>query len=109
MHYKLIVTDEYKKRLKRFFKHHPEMMDRYEKMVHILTTNPSHASLRLYKLKGNLKEYYSVSITMGYRMVIDFIIKEDTITPIDIGNYDNVYGKWGFHLLIMQISGSILL
>ena len=93
MNYKLIVTDEYKKRLKRFFKRHPEMVDRYDKMVHILTINPSHPSLRLHKLKGNLKEYYSVSITMEYRMVIDFIIKDDTIIPIDIGNHEDVYGK----------------
>jgi len=47
--------------------------------------------LRLHKLEGKLRIYYSVSITMEYRIVIDFIIKENEIIPIDIGSHDEVY------------------
>ena len=91
MNYKFIVTDEYKKRLKKFFKRHPEMLKRYAKAIMILEVDPFHPSLRLHKLKGNLEEYHSVSINMEYRVVIEFIVKNNEIIPIDIGSHDDVY------------------
>ena len=91
MNYKFIVTDEYKKRLKKFFKRHPDMLKRYVKAITILEIDPFHPSLRLHKLKGNLQEYHSVSINMEYRVVIEFIVKNNEIIPIDIGSHDDVY------------------
>ena len=91
MNYKFIVTDEYKKRLKKFFKRHPDMIKRYGKAIIILETDPFHPSLRLHKLKGNLQAYFSVSINMEYRVVIDFIVKNNEIIPIDIGSHEDVY------------------
>jgi len=91
MSYKLLITPEYKKRLKKFLKKHSNLIDRYEKAMVILEQNPHHPSLRLHKLKGRLQEYYYISITMEYRVVIDFIIKDDLIIPIDIGSHDEVY------------------
>jgi len=91
MSYKLVVTDEYLKKLKRFLKRHPNLFDRYTKTIEILEVNPYHPSLRLHKLKGRLCEFYSISITMEYRILIDFIIKNDEIIPIDIGTHDEVY------------------
>lgn len=90
MSYKLIITYEYKKRLKKFLKKHPNMFDRYAKCIHILEADPYHPSLRLHKLKGKLSDFYSISINMEYRVIIDFIIKDDEIIPIDIGTQDNV-------------------
>lgn len=91
MNYKFIITDEYKKRLKKFFKRHPDMLKRYSKAMMILEADPFHPSLRLHKLKGNLQEYFSISINMEYRIVIDFIIKEKEIILIDIGSHNDVY------------------
>ena len=91
MNYKFIITDEYKKRLKKFFKRHPDMIKRYAKAITILEIDPFHPSLRLHKLKGNLQEYHSVSINMEYRVVIEFIVKNNEIIPIDIGSHDDVY------------------
>ena len=50
-----------------------------------------HPSLRLHKLKGKLADFYSISINMEYRVIIDFIIKDGEIIPIDIGSHDDVY------------------
>ena len=91
MTYKIIVTEAYKKRVKKFLKKHPDMFERYAKAITILEVNPFHPSLRLHKLKGNLNEYFSVSINMEYRVVIDFLIVDNEIIPIDIGNHDEVY------------------
>lgn len=43
------------------------------------------------KLEGNLKEYYSISISMQYRVVIDFVIEDGDIIPIDIGSHEEEY------------------
>ena len=91
MTYKITVTDSYKKRIKKFLKKHPDMFDRYAKAITILEVNPFHPSLRLHKLKGNLNEYFSVSINMEYRVVIDFLIVDEKIILVDVGSHDEVY------------------
>ena len=91
MSYKIVRTDSYFKKLKKFIKKHPEILDRYIKCIEILEINPFHPSLRLHKLKGNLNDYYSVSINMQYRIVIDFIIDNNKIILLDIGTHDEVY------------------
>ncbi|MBK9257075.1 MAG: type II toxin-antitoxin system RelE/ParE family toxin [Saprospiraceae bacterium] len=57
----------------------------------LLQTNPSHPSLRLHKLKGNLSDLHSVSLNMKYRILLDFIIKDDQVILIDIGDHDGMY------------------
>ncbi len=91
MNYKIIQTDEYFKKLKKFIKKHPEVLAKYIKMVELLEIDPYHPSLRLHKLQGKLRVYYSVSINMKYRVVIDFILNDNEIIPIDIGTHDEVY------------------
>lgn len=91
MPYKISFDQRYKKRLIKFLKEHPEMLERYEKTLTILANDPQHSSLRLHKLKGKLKEYWSVSISMQYRIVIDFLIIDGIIVLLDIGSHDDVY------------------
>jgi mRNA-degrading endonuclease YafQ of YafQ-DinJ toxin-antitoxin module len=67
------------------------MFERYIKTMEILEVNPYHPSLRIHKLKGNMGEYHSVSINLEYRIIIDFIIRDNEIIPIDIGTHDEVY------------------
>ena len=38
-----------------------------------------------------LLAYFTISINMSYRVVIDFVIQNDEIIPIDIGSHDEVY------------------
>ncbi|MFP4333272.1 MAG: type II toxin-antitoxin system YafQ family toxin [Campylobacterales bacterium] len=91
MNYEIIITDQYFKKLKNFIKKHPDILDRYAKTIELLEVDPCHPSLRLHKLNGKLRAYHSVSITMQYRVVIDFVIKDKQIIPIDIGTHDEVY------------------
>lgn len=91
MKYKIIRTDEYFKKLKKFIKKHPDALDRYVKTIELLEIDPFHPSLRLHKLQGQLNAYHSISINMKYRIVIDFILVEKEIIPIDIGTHDEVY------------------
>lgn len=91
MSYTLIFSKSYEKRSKKFFNHHPELLSVYEKTLILMTKNPFHPSLRLYKLKGSLKSLYSISINMQYRVVIDFLIEDDKILFIDNGAHDQIY------------------
>ena len=86
--YKLIFTESYLKRERKFLKRHPELVERYKKILRLLELNPSHPSLRLHKLKGKLEDKYSVSITMSYRIILTFAVTERGIVLIDIGSHD---------------------
>ncbi len=89
--YKILETKSYVKKLKKFFKKHPDIFKKYEKTIYILEANPNHSSLRLHKLEGKLKDFYSISIDMEYRIILDFIIIDNQIFLIDIGSHDDVY------------------
>ncbi len=85
---KLIFTNSYEKLAKKFIKKHPELLSQYKKTLQLMEINPHHPSLRLHKLQGKFSEIYSVSINMAYRITIDFIIEDDIIILINIGNHD---------------------
>jgi len=89
--YKLIETSSYAKKIRKFLKKHPNVFKKYAKTIFFLEKNPHHPSLRLHKLQGSLSEYYSISIDLEYRVIIDFIIVDDVIYLIDIGSHDEVY------------------
>lgn len=87
----IIYTDSYLKREKRFFKKHPELISQYEKTLRLLELNPSHPSLRLHKLQGQVSELHSVSINISYRISIYFMVDEDKIVPVDLGSHSEIY------------------
>ena len=89
--YRIDFSEKYEKKAKKFFKKHQNLKDKYIKTLKLLSLNPFHPSLRLHKLKGELKEFYSVSIDMEYRIIIDIIIIDERIILIDIGPHDEVY------------------
>ncbi len=81
----------YEKKAIKFFKKHKDVYPQYKKTIEILSKNLHHPSLRLHKLQGKLSSFYSVSINMKYRIVLDFIIQNDVIILIDIGSHNDVY------------------
>ncbi len=91
MPYKILQSDKYLKRATKFFKKHPDLLSKYSKTIKQLEKDPFYPSLHLHKLKGELNEYYSVSIDMSYRIVINLIITDKEIILLDIGSHDEVY------------------
>lgn len=88
---KVIFTESYEKRARKFIKRHPELLEQYGKVLKLLSLNPYHPSLRLHRLKGRLTSLSSVSVNYSYRITLKFLIKDDTIILIDIGRHDDVY------------------
>jgi len=89
--YKLLFTHTYLKREEKFLKKHPELIERYKKILRLLEINPHHPSLRLHKLKGRFCGKYSISITTNYRILLTFAVTEKGIVLLDIGAHEDVY------------------
>ena len=87
----IIFTESYVRRAQKFFRKHPKLLSQYDKCLQLMEVNPFHPSLRLHPLKGKLQGVYSISITLSYRLTIEFLIQEKEIIPINIGSHDEVY------------------
>lgn len=91
MSWTLIFTAQYEKRALRFLKRHPELERQYLKTLQLLEANPFHSSLRLHRLSGRLTDLHSVSINLSYRITMEFLIENQEIIPVDVGDHDTVY------------------
>lgn len=91
MTYKIIITESYEKRAKKFFKNHKHLIKQYSKTLELLELNPFHPSLRLHPLHGNLEGLHSVSINISYRITIEFIMSKKKIILINVGSHEAVY------------------
>jgi toxin HigB-1 len=89
--YRILYTDAYVKRAKRFARKHPDIIPQYENTLKLLEINPFHDSLELHKLKGKLSGHYAVSINIYYRIRLDLISEGNKILLIDVGSHDDVY------------------
>ncbi len=55
MSYKVTYTTAYNKKASKFLKKHTSLIDKYQKTIELLESNPQHPSLRLHKLEGAFK------------------------------------------------------
>lgn len=49
------------------------------------------SSLRLHALSGRLAGLHSVSINLPYRITLEFLVVDNEIMPIDIGDHGTVH------------------
>ncbi|MBC7963204.1 MAG: plasmid stabilization protein [Steroidobacteraceae bacterium] len=91
MSWTLVFTEQYEKRALRFLKRHPELEKQYLKTLQLMEANPLHPSLRLHPLAGRLAGLHSVSINLSYRITLEFMIHDQEIIPVNVGDHDSVY------------------
>jgi addiction module RelE/StbE family toxin len=91
MSYKLLFTKSYEKIERRFFKRHPDLLDRYHKTLVLLEQDPFQPALRLHPLKGRLSGLHAVSINLQYRITLELEIREKEIILISVGSHGEVY------------------
>jgi mRNA-degrading endonuclease YafQ of YafQ-DinJ toxin-antitoxin module len=91
MSWTLVFTEQYEKRAQRFLKRHPELEKQYLKTVQLLEINPFHPSLRIHPLSGRLSGLHSVSINLSYRITLEFLLNDQEIIPVNVGDHDSVY------------------
>lgn len=91
MSYTLVFTEAYERRAVRWLKRHPDLRQQYLKTLQLLEANPFHPSLRLHALGGKLQGLHSVSINLSYRITLEFMIQDEQIIPVNVGDHEAVY------------------
>lgn len=89
--WRLVFTRQYNRRAARFIKRHPKVTGQYAKALQLLEVNPHHPSLRLHALKGKLAGLHGVSINLSYRITLEFLLADNDIVLINVGDHDEVY------------------
>ena len=91
--YVIQATDQFLRQAKKFFKKHPDLKARFAKLVTTLARDPLQPSLRLHPLTGKLEGLWAGSLTYRYRVTLRLMITENKIVLLDVGSYDEVYGR----------------
>jgi addiction module RelE/StbE family toxin len=73
--FQLKKTDFFLRKAKKFFKKHPDLIQKFKKVTEQLSLDPFENSLKTHKLSGELSEYYSCSLTFEYRIILTIEIK----------------------------------
>lgn len=89
--FKIVTTNLFLRRLRKFLKKHPELRERFTQVVDGLAVDPFDPRLRYHQLSGRLHGLQAVSLTDSYRLVFTVIITEQEIILLDIGSHDEVY------------------
>ena len=89
---KIRLSREIDQYLKKIKKKDKKLFKRIVKQLALFKIDPKHRSLRLHKLSGRLKNYWSISISKDIR-IIYFLRREDEAYFFDIGTHDEVYRK----------------
>ena len=91
MPFALVFTESYIRPETKWLKRHPDLRSIYLKTLQLFEAQPHHPSLRLHALHGKLEGLHSVSINLSYRITIEFLIENDRIVLVNIGDHDTVY------------------
>jgi mRNA-degrading endonuclease YafQ of YafQ-DinJ toxin-antitoxin module len=88
---RLAKDKSYLKREIKFFKKHPDLLEKYGIILNKLKNDPFEPSLKLHKLQGSLEKFHAVRLTYEYRIVLVLMIIDEQIVLVDIGTHDDVY------------------
>jgi mRNA-degrading endonuclease YafQ of YafQ-DinJ toxin-antitoxin module len=89
--YTITASETFLRRASRFFRKHPTLRPRFERLVEALRVDPFAPHLRLHQLRGELDGLYAVSLTYQYRVVLTVRLTEHDLLLVDIGSHDDVY------------------
>ena len=89
--YAIVTSDYFLRRAKKFFKKHPELQARFDRVFDDLKKDPFQSRLELHNLGGKLKDIWAVSLSYSYRITLTIMITENEILLLDIGSHDEVY------------------
>ena len=89
--YRLVWTNQFQRRARKFFRQHPNLTDRFKDCLKIIEKNPLDAKLEAHLLKGALKGKWSLSLNYEYRLIIAVNRSEKRVVFHDVGAHDEVY------------------
>ncbi len=74
--YTLVFTRTYERAEKKFLGRHPELIERYKKVLELLELEPEHPTLKLHTLGGKLEGVFAIHLTHSYRITLSFLRPE---------------------------------
>ena len=89
--YAIVTPDQFLRQARKFFRKHPDLKERFVKVVQDLQVDPFNPQLALHPLSGKLKGLYAISLTYSYRITLTLMVSEKEIVFLDIGSHDEVY------------------
>ena len=89
--YLIVSPEQFLRQARKFFKKHPELKERFRKILHDLQQDPFQPHLALHSLSGKLSGLHAVSLTYSYRITLTLLISKEEIVLLDIGGHDDVY------------------
>jgi addiction module RelE/StbE family toxin len=84
-------TEEFSDKLHVLKRRQPNLTERLRKQLKIFRIDPKYPSLRNHKLKGGMKEKWSISFGDNWRAV--YFVEGDAAVFYDLGTHDEVYKK----------------
>ena len=87
----LLLSSKVKRELKRLKFKKPSLAKKILKQLKLFEENSKHPSLRLHRLKGDLRNSWSISIESDLRML--YYVEEGKAIFFELGTHDEVYGK----------------
>jgi len=86
---KIEFSSPYRKAFKKLISKNPDLVFVVFNKLFVLSENINHPSLKLHKLKGELKDFYAIPIESNLRIILE--LHDDGILLINIGTHDDVY------------------
>ena len=76
-------------RYKKIVKKNKQLQNLIEEKIELFIADKNNPSLRLHKLEGNLRAYWSISIEQNLRIVFTYL--DENVAFIEIGSHEEVY------------------
>ena len=91
----LVWSPGFKRSFKRSIRHRPDLQDKIENALKLLSDDAYHPILHTHKLKGDLAGSWACTVDFEYRIVFEFVrdseTKEEIILLEAVGSHDEVY------------------
>ena len=85
------LSENVSKQIREIRSNNKQLYKKLQKQLEMFKSSPDHPSLRLHKLKGKMKNVWSISIDKDIRMI--FIKEEQVDYFVGFGTHDEVYRK----------------
>ena len=89
--YTVVAPEQFLRQARKFFRKHPDLKEKFAKLIEDLQVDPFHSNLTLHPLSGKLTGLRAVSLTYSYRITLTLMMTGKEIILLDIGNHDEVY------------------
>ncbi len=85
---KVKFSSIFEKKLKTINHKDKKLSIKIQKQLKLFQLNPHHPSLQLHKLKGDLKNVWSISVTISFRLLF---VEDNDRYFFDMGEHDEIY------------------